>query len=502
MTKVQTFMVGTTTQFQTSLFFDWIQNYANVYLGLGRSEPLWGFGTHAKITHTRTWATSVIGDVTSKAVSPRLDDDKFYDKNTDIIISGGNNTGDEVVYIAYIDKTSTTKDQISSYTFITEGKNGIGNLSLLYMNEHWGMIQGLNSDFMENTLITYNIADYEYYIFNFCKHLDSRTQIEEFDTVTKPAIREPVQLMYSTEVSATEPSTAFDSSIIGDLFRNVTVYGEVYVSGVKPEFITDGAGYIEDNSLTNATFFITDADGVILQTGLSYDAVINALDEISMIFNYPVVGEVVPNSGRLVVQSVGPSDKLSIFYERFSDGSDASDIFPPGMPLDLLKTSAYQSSIMQVLGLKKVPTASMKFARRIVDADDRAYLLAIPSVSSGEIVTCTIADDGESAIEYAVTTDVYDAKNNHFEYVLIDIDITGGVGGDLTEEVYRESFVCVNPLDSAEALLTADDVTHADMFNETKHQYDMGTILYYSRSIPVYRKYLASDEKFIILIGG
>ena len=123
----------------------------------------------------------------------------------------------------------------------------------------------------------------------------------------------------------------------------------------------------------------------------------------------------------------------------------------------------------------------------------------VASVSFANIITTTIDDDSETSVDYAVTTNIADAITYSFDFVQIDKSITGGVGGEVTEEIYRELFICFNPKDANGVNLTVTEATHTDLFQETNHTYDLGTILYLARKEPVFRKHLQSPEEFKII---
>ncbi|MCH7516716.1 MAG: hypothetical protein IIB08_06280, partial [Bacteroidetes bacterium] len=54
------FLVGTQIEYEKSLFFDLMES-GDIYLGFARNEPIWGFTSLLKITHTNTWAANVMG---------------------------------------------------------------------------------------------------------------------------------------------------------------------------------------------------------------------------------------------------------------------------------------------------------------------------------------------------------------------------------------------------------------------------------------------------------
>ena len=583
MTKSYDLLVGTSVDYQRSLFYEMLSS-GNLYLGFGRNSPIWGFGTLIQLEHNSTYPTDAIATAQSQGT-------KFYDIETDGIISGGNIAGSDTVFVGYKLKSAT------SWTFVLEGEAGIGNLSLLHMNENWAMIKGLNSEYIENLLSKYSISSYDYALFNYNKELTTLCAISLMDNVTPLEIKEEVKLMYSTGENATSPTTAFNSSLIGTLYKHINNLGETYISGLESSFVIDGLGYIEQNSLNSASYFITDVNGVILQDNIKYINITHSTEEIAIEFSYPIVGEVIQNSGRLKFVSQGPSDRLAIFYEQFQDGVDVSDITPPPMSLDYLKSGAFQKSIFDIQGMIKInslqvngndggttiATSSfttdvnmttlsvdelagsklvlcgldaglyaivtntnlasgntivvseifpktltnsdffirkddeLKFARRIDNQTTKDVLLGVPnpggqdtravdpnypgvpSVSLANVITTIIDDDTETAVDYAVTANISDAITYSFDFVQIDKSVAGGVGGEVTENIYRELFVCFNPKDANGANMTASEATHADLFQETNHTYDLGTILYLARKEPVFRKHLQSPEDFKII---
>ena len=338
-------LVGSSTDHEKALFFDMLQN-GNLYFGFGRKDTIWGFSTLIKIAHSRTWSSSIMGSAQGQT-------GRFYDRNTDDIISIGNTTGEDSVFIAYIDKTADDT-VFGNYVFLLEGNSGIGNLSLEYMNEEWVRIKGLQSDYMEQTLVNNPLVNYKYVLFSYDKDITSVTSISLMDDIQRPEIKQPIKLMYSSSTNATAPTTSFDSSQIGSLYRHINNIGESYISGIESTFITTGQGVIEDSGLTSATFFITDANGIVLQDGLTYYQKLEDNDEISLVFSYDIAGSAISETGRLKLSSVTPSDQLAVFYEQFEDGQEVSDVLPAPLKLSYLKSDAFNSSLLQVNGFVKV----------------------------------------------------------------------------------------------------------------------------------------------------
>ena len=507
-------IAGTTTNYDRSLFFDLMES-GDVYLGLSRTSPVWGFSTLIKIKHTRTWATGVMGQANG-GIPETLSNEKFYDINSsDILLAAEVPAGSDRVYIAYIDNNDDT-EVIGNYTFVDS--SDIGTLTLEYMNEDWARIKGFNSSYFENLLINNTTSNYDYYIFNYQQDIESKTVIEPVSRVSAPKISQPVRLMYTTVTPATEPTTAFGNNLIGDLVKTINIFGETSITGLNSSFVTDGNGYVVDNSLNSATFYLTTADGVIIQGDMRFVEQIENGNEISLIFSYPIVAEAVQNSGRLKITVTNNSEKLAVFSERFTDGTFVSDNTPPPLFLNYLKIPMFHTSILDVLGLVRIDPSEVDFARRIDNLDTEKLIFGdatdptnfpgipelvdspgVPAVGSEVSIEVEIAADTTTTTTFAITNDINVARRYGFDLVRVEKTLDSNTP---TSAVYRQLFVCYRPLDEDEndLDLSVTEFTHDDIFNETKHQYNLGTILYIANKQPVFREYLNQDEQFTLFI--
>lgn len=393
MTIEHTFLAGTTIDYQKALFFDIMQS-GNVYMGFARSDPMWGFSTLVKIDHTRTWPTNVMGQV--GFASP---DEDFYDNISDSAFTIP--TDGQRVYIAYIDKNDSIS-VLSNFNILDS--NSIGSLTLDYMNKEWCRIRGLNNEYLDFILDTNLPTVYDYYLLNYEQDIRSITQIQTVDRVDLPTIKAPVKLMYTASTTqTTTPTTAFGTNIVGDLERHINLFGETNIIGMTASFVTTGNGYIQDNSLDSAaiTFFITTADGVIIQDGMKYIETIETNDEQSVVFSYPIVSEATQNSGRMKISnSINPT-KLAVFGERFTNGMEVTDATPVPLVLNYLRTGMIHSSIFDVLGIIQIEPETWTKTTTVAD---------VTSSLSGKYFTL-YASDGTS------TTD-----NNTQYYVWFDVN--------------------------------------------------------------------------------
>ena len=122
-------------------------------------------------------------------------------------------------------------------------------------------------------------------------------------------------------------------------------------------------------------------------------------------------------------------------------------------------------------------------------------------------ITCT--STVEIKAYYAVCDVVSDALKYGMESVMVDIYIPSSET-NLYNGVYRQLFVCCNPsyyinsiktpcTSAATYIINSGNIT---TYSNTPSSYDIGTLLYLSNKIPVYRKYIKSStpEHFTIVI--
>ncbi len=501
------FLSGTSIDYDKSLFFDLMQT-GDVYMGFAREEPMWGFNTLIKVLHSRTFPGDVLGQSNSGSLET-TSATKFYDFNSDEELQESEIPDDgKQIYIARIDTNanSAAREDITNYIFLD--KDNIGTLTIDYLNEDWMRIRGINIDFLETVLTMYTPTDFDYYIFNFTQSIDSRTIIQEVERINKPTIQYPVRLMYSSDQDATKPTSAFGNNLIGDLTRTVNIFGETVITGLNTEFVTEGAGYIEQNSITSAVFFLTTIDGIVIQDSMEYVDTISTDDEAGLIFSYPLVGEAVQNSGRLKITTTVNPTKLAIFSERFTDGAIVNDSQPPPLLLNYIGSSMLHTSIFDVLGLVKLDSTDVTFVRRIDNTDTERELLGDPSnpdtypgvqgISAQDIKLITIEDNPDTTVKFATTSDPSIARRYFFDLVKVDKTLDSTTP---TDKIYRQLFLCYKPSDSSGTNCTSTTYNHDELFDTTNWSYNLGSILFLCQKVPVFRSHLSTDsEVFTILV--
>lgn len=522
MSVQNTFLVGTAINYSQSLFFDLMES-GDVYMGFSRSNPVWGFASLLKIQHssTRTWSTGVM----AQAGGGVSQTDKFYDINkiADLTVDVDRVDGDDRVYLSYILKADDAGEQSNHNILSTVD---IGTLTLDYMNEEWAQIRGLNTDFLEDTITSFPVDTYDYYLFNHRVGADtaSRTPIEVVSKIIPPTIKNPVRLMYTTSLNPTGPTTSLGNNLVGNLVESINVLGERTITGLNNTFVTDGTGYIINNSLTAATYYLTTSDGVVTQDSMKFVEQIKDGNEISLIFSYPLIGEAIQNSGRLRITTSANSDQLAIFNERFSDGVFTSDNVPPPLFLNYLKTPMFHSSIFDVQGLVRIDATDVDFARRVDNQDTHDLLFGnasdpvtfpgVPELTetpgtpkAGAQITITINDDPATSVDFAITNDISVARRFGFDLVRVQKTLDSATPNDT---VYRQLFLCYRPKDKDgnDLDISQTSFLHDDLFQKTdvdsdgaaEWEYDLGTILFMANKKPVFRKHLSQDEEFTLLV--
>lgn len=518
MTIEHKFLVGTSIDYQKALFFDLVKN-GEVYMGFSRKEPIWGFSTLVKIDHTRGWPLSVMGQdgdeiaARTDAEPGFLEEEKFYDINSqNDLLPDSIPTNSIAVYIAYVDKNDDAAN-IANYTFLDS--QFLGTLELDYMNEQWVRIRGLNPDFLESTLADFPIETFDYKLFNWNQDILSRTEIQNVDKVALPTTRFPIRLMYSQVTNATVPTSAFGNNIVGNLIRSIDIFGQELISELNTNFVTVGNGYIEDNNLTNAVFFLTNAGGDVIQNEMKYIETVITKEETSIIFSYPIVAEATQNSGRMkITTSINPV-KLSIFAERFSDGIDVNDTKPVPLVLNYLKLGMIHSSLLDILGIARILPSEVKFARRIDNQSTEDLLAAVEDIDFNEIQIITIKNNPDTTVKFAITSSIEIAQQFFFDLVQIEktVPLTGVTSP--TEDVYRQLFICYKPKfwDDSDpsksnhvfAPAVNNIYTESQLRSPTdgvngQHTFDIGTLLFLVNKEPIFRKHLTVDETFTLLI--
>ncbi len=492
------FMAGSNVAWERSLFFELMQT-DQIYMGFAREEPIWGFLSLFKILHTRTWATNIMGQANSG--SPDADAvEKFYDVNSaDYLLAGEIPASSSNVYIAYI-SNSADASVLINYTFLEI--DAIGLTTLEYMNDEWASIRGVNGSYLDTILLSYGVDDYDYYLFNYTQDIESRTKISTIEDMVLSTIEYPVRLMYSTTENAGYPTTAFGDNLVGSLTRSMNIFGETIINGLEETFVTDDGGYIDKHNLGGVSYFLTNNDGIVLQDNMNYVSTYESGDEVSVIFSYPLVGEAVQNSGRMKIRNAINPKVLCVFHESYSGTTAVSDLSPPPLLLNYLKMGMIHSSLFDVLGMVQITSSDVAFARRIDNQATKDTLIAAgmseTDFPTGNLDSMMIEGDTETEVEYFVTTDASFARQYYFDLVRVNKEMNTTTP---TDAVYRQLFVCYKPLEEDGATVCSDaSYVHGDLFNETDHKYNLGTILYISNKPPVYRKYIDGNEEITILI--
>lgn len=129
------------------------------------------------------------------------------------------------------------------------------------------------------------------------------------------------------------------------------------------------------------------------------------------------------------------------------------------------------------------------------------------NISANEVIMSE-PTSASSRITIAKTQDTKRGLQYGFNSAIINkiVDLSGS--GSPTEDVYRQLFISYRPLDSTGTVMTNDLYTATtylldEIFNKTLLKYDLGTLLYLSNKIPIYRKYadsIATTEDFKIII--
>jgi len=501
-----TYLPGTAIPYEKNMFFELFQT-GNVYMGFARNEPMWGFCSLFKVRHRvdiNTWPTDIMGQEADSAPTKLL---KYYDINSDDILTTTPDDGKQV-YLAIIDSASD-KDTPGNYTFID--RDNIGLLLLDYMNEEWARVRGLDNDYFNYLLTQYPLDSYDYYLFNYNREITTRMTIDSVEKVGYSTMRYPVRIQYSTIAGATQPTTAIGTDLSGDLTRTINMLGETEITGLDSDFVSDLNGWIENNNLDNATFFLTTTDGVVIQDEMQYVEKIVIEAESSVVFSYPLVGEAVENSGRIKVTSDPNADKLAVFPERFTDGMLVTDSNPPPIVLNYSRTGMFQMSVMDVLSIVQIESGDIQFAKRIDtiateklllgDAQDSDNYPGVQGIARDELVLISIAGNPDTTVSYAVTDSIDIARRYSFDLV----KVTKNLDEDTpTDQVYRQLFLCYAPQidDGGGGYTPATDATHdhADLFIESNWSYYLGTILYLANKVPVYRKYIDNTEQIQIMV--
>lgn len=499
-----TFLAGTAVPYEKNLFFELFKT-GDVYMGFARNEPMWGFCSLLKIRQRiteQTWPDTVMG-YTGDATPEK----RYFDINSDDILTSTPDDGKQI-YLATI-LAADDPTVIGNYTFID--RDDIGLLQLDYMSEEWARVRGVDVDYFNYLLTQSPLDTYNYYIFNYNRDIDSRLPLESVEKVGYSTMRYPVRLQYSTATAATKPTTIIGSNITGDLTRTINILGETVITGLDASFVTDLNGFVENNNLDNATYFLTTTDNVVIQDEMQYVETIVTDDEVSVVFSYPLVGEAVDNSGRIKFTVDANADKLAVFHERFTDGKLVSDSSPPPLVLNYTRMGMFQSSIMDVLGLVQLEEADITFAKRIDttatenllfgDPNDPDTYPGVQGINRDEIVLISIAGNPDTTVSYAVTDDIDIARRYSFDLVKVTKYLDNETP---TDQVYRQLFLCYRPYvtdgGTGSQLATETEYAHDDLFIQDTWSYQLGSILYLANKVPVYRKYIDNTEKIEIMV--
>lgn len=487
------FLSGSTLYFNNSLFFDLFKEN-EVYLGFARPEPIWGFSSLIKILpdSSKAWPTDFLATDDESTNDTKYFDKKRFDVLTDI----SEDPSLLKIQIGYISKNDDPT-VVEKYTFLNLDE--IGEISLDYLNVNWMRVRGLDQFFLKELIDLLGIDDYDYYVFNYEGNINSRIKIATVEQINQPSMKFPVKLMYNTDGSST-PSTALDDNIVGSLTKSVNIYGESYIYGLNESFLD----YIIDKSLTGATFFITRADGTILQDKMTYIQKYEDEKDKYLLFSYEQIQEAIAKSGRLKISTSKDADQLAIFTEQFSDGTFVSDKTPPPLTLNYLKSNSIQDSVMDLVGLVKIQPEDVTFSRRIDNQDTNDAVRDIPGMNVQNIIPISIKNNEESEVWFAYTDDQKIARENFFDLIRIDMTVPNNALDNTfpseLDVVYRQLLVVYKPKDKNGNTCTNDTYTASELFDDVEHQFNLGTIVYMANKTPVLRQFLEVEESFTLII--
>ncbi len=490
------YMAGSAVEFERSLFFELCQSN-RLFIGFARQDPTFGLCTLCKINHdtnSATWPRDIVGlsDVSDDSDRNK----KYYDLVSQQHIPGIQDDKRRV-YIGKIAESSQNFQQDMSFL----DDKDVGEIYLDYINDEWVRVQGMKPSF------TFKLQDYlnestpstryKYFFFNYDHAFLTCAEIEQVKPINYPTIRQDVKLMYS-QSSKTIPTT--DVRDIGELVRTVNILGETELVGLEKTFEFD-------LNLVNYNFFITTPEGIVIQDYMKYVETIVTNKEKVIIMAYPLpheinreTGEVKEDTGRTgrVRITTGESDpKVHVYNESLPISSmvaPISDKHPPALPLNYLKSSTISKSVFDIVGINRVVIDEVWFCKRLDKEEEEIFY---KNLGFG-VEEITLDLDVTTTTKYVKTQDRYKAIKYHFDLVLIDKKLDNKTP---CSNIYRQCFICYNPRNRyGELCLDYHSYVHEDLFDQNRHSYDIGTLLWISNSQPVYRKFIEEFEKFKILL--
>jgi hypothetical protein len=450
------------------------------YLGFARKDTVWGQNALIKVRFLpnalKLYPHSLIGYEHDNLT------DKYFDNYSYKVIPDVDKpAGGQRLFIAKILKTETDLENLDKYEFLDE--NEIGQVYIDYINKQWISVHGLNPMYYFK-----DIDKYDYYVFNYNKSLTTRGKIETIKFENWNNMTIPVKLAYSL-TDKYKPTTVLNA---GDLQRTINVLGEIYISGLDPNFTPDM------NIFKNAWFFITDENGVIIQDQMRFVEEIESDEEKLLVFEYVTI---TGSKARLNITTKKPTyQTISIYHESVPLpylSTPVADNNPPGLPLPYLKETTISRSIFDVQGLSQIVKSEVSYCRQVKDEEDENELKSYGfDIETLQVVNTSTGEPVE--VKFAVTQDMDMALEFNFDSVMIDKELDPTIPNDT---VYRQLFVSIRPLDKDGNVCVNSSYKSDDLFQTIDdYGYNIGVLIYIANKVPVYRKYIDGKETFKIII--
>lgn len=465
MSNVQ-FLSGVRINFETDLIYEAFLS-EKMYLGFARNTSVWGQSSLIKVrppSNKNFPQDFLLYDNDSLPLS------KYTDKNTNLICSNIP-SGSNRIFIAKLPKNLEGSTNINDYIFIDE--NEIGQIYLKYINNFWLEVEGLNPKYQFD-------RDMLYYVFNYNKDLSTKFLIEDTKIQRFSSITMPVKLAYSLT------NEYIPTSILncGNLTRTLNDLGEVEITGLNPNFELD-------NNLINANFFILDENNQVMLDRIKYIETIVSESTKLLIFEYKSIN----TTNRFAITTdLNSYQTKSVFNESLPIDAiePVSDNNPPKLAYSYINENLLKYSINEIVGLSKIFASEVYFVRQVLDPQDEANL-----IEYGFTIDTLVVDDNEipTTLKIAKTQNKNLALQFNCENVMIQKSLNNITP---TDDIYRQLFISYNPKDSNGNSCTLDNYTN--IFNVNKYSNDIGTLVYLANKIPLYRRYIATNEEFKIII--
>lgn len=110
----------------------------------------------------------------------------------------------------------------------------------------------------------------------------------------------------------------------------------------------------------------------------------------------------------------------------------------------------------------------------------------------------SLASNVNAVINYAYTKEMITALRYGLSNVMVEIDVPVS-GANIYDGLYRQLFVSWSPATSAGNICT-DSSYNVTNYNPLTHVSDIGTLLYVSNRVPIYRKYINKTSEHFTLI--